>query len=398
MRYLLIMTMLAATLLGIGGCAAGPLLSNVTVAPSTISPNGDGNQDVTILSYRIGQPSTVSIWLEDQHGQRYILRDRVRRFPSTEHYQLRFDGTVPEGDSQRRVLPDGTYTYVVEVYGDDGSVAREQGQLVINGAAVVRPEILDLAVIPNPFSPDEDAIDDVTNFTYRLPITATISIDITDSRGQRYPLLTRQEQPFGTQRFTWGGRTIEGALLPGGVYTYTITAEDTAGNRVVERGSVTIASAGQTEARITYAYIAPSEVMRGHPITVTVRVKNTGQVPIRTFGPPSGFRYTTNDTFASVENHRWADRGGGYWRVGLGYEGNGNAYPFRWALSNKPPEQWKVPGVEDWLNPGEEVEITGSVVIYQFEDKMTFFVGLIHEGVSFPATRQAMKVIKVGLQ
>jgi hypothetical protein len=167
---------------------------------------------------------------------------------------------------------------------------------------------------------------------------------------------------------------------------------------VVRQGQVTIAGSGTTEARLTYAQIGPAEVMRGSPITVTVRVKNTGEEAIRTFGPPTGFRYSTNDIYGSVDEHRWADRGGGYWRLGVGYEGNGSAYPFRWALSSKPPEQWKNPGVEDWLEPGEEVEVTGSITILQFEDKMTFFVGLVHEGVSFPATRQAMKVIEVGLQ
>jgi hypothetical protein len=149
-----------------------------------------------------------------------------------------------------------------------------------------------------------------------------------------------------------------------------------------------------------YASIAPQRVMLGGVLTVTIRVKNTGTVPIRTYGPASGYQYTTDQVFSSVADGHYAAQAGGFWRIGLDWDANSGGgpkrYPFRWALSQKPPEQWKIPGVEDWLMPGEEVEITGQVQILQHETKMGFYVGLIQDGVGFFQDRSARTIVEVG--
>jgi hypothetical protein len=123
-------------------------------------------------------------------------------------------------------------------------------------------------------------------------------------------------------------------------------------------------------------------------------------VPIRTYGPASGFRYTTDEVFSSVAEGRYTAQAGGFWRVGLDWDANSGGgpkrYPFRWALSQKPPDQWKVPGVEDWLMPGEEVDITGQVQLLQRETKMGFYVGLIQDGVGFFQDRSARTIVEVG--
>jgi hypothetical protein len=118
-------------------------------------------------------------------------------------------------------------------------------------------------------------------------------------------------------------------------------------------------------------------------------------VPIRTQGPGSGFRYDADVPYSAIEEQRWSEKGGGFWRVGLDF-GGGNGYPFRWALSERPPAEWDEPGVSDLLMPGEEVTITGSVILQRREDKMFFFVGLIHEGVGFPEHRKSVTQINVG--
>ncbi|NTV65535.1 MAG: hypothetical protein HGA65_18655, partial [Oscillochloris sp.] len=253
---------------------------------------------------------------------------------------------------------------------------------------------------PQTISPNADAVDDVTEITYRLPVSATIDIDITAPNGESIPVVTREKEGPYEQHHVWNGKRPNGSLLSSGVYTYTVQAEDDYGNLVRRQGQITLENVGQPEARIVYANIAPQQVMLGDVLTVTVRVRNTGTVPIRTYGPASGYRYTTNDVFSSIEGGHYTAQAGGFWRVGMDWDANSGGgpkrYPFRWALSAKPPEQWKIPGVEDWLMPGEEVEVTGQVVLLQRETKMGFYVGLIQDGVGFFQDRSARTIVEVG--
>jgi hypothetical protein len=140
--------------------------------------------------------------------------------------------------------------------------------------------------------------------------------------------------------------------------------------------------------------------MLGETLVISMRVKNTGEVPVRTYGPPSGYTYTTDVVYSSIEDGRYTAEAGGFWRIGVDWDANAGGgarrYPFRWALSEKPPEQWVIPHEEDWLLPGEVVDVTGYVVVVQRETKMSFYTGLIQDGVGFFQDRTARTIIEVG--
>lgn len=76
--------------------------------------------------------------------------------------------------------------------------------------------------------------------------------------------------------------------------------------------------------------------------------------------------------------------------------GGPKRYPYRWAISPRPPEEWAKPFVEDFLYPGEEAEIIGRVRILQRETRMGFYVGLIQDGVGFFQDRTGRTIIDVG--
>lgn len=379
------------------GCGQTPLLADVGAGdPSTtpvIQPNGSGQ--AIMIGYRLGQPATVTVYAEDESGKRYTLRDRIQREPGS--YSLRFDGTVPgdEAGVRQRVLPNGLYRYVVKAEGATETVEQE-GTIEIRDAVTAPLEkmVEDLRVEPQVVSPNEDALADVATFSYRLPVTATVSIALT-SPTETIPFISDLKEGPYEQSHVWDGKRANGSLLPSGVYTYTVTARDEVGNIVARDGQIRIESPGRSEAEITYFRIAPTSVELGGVITATIKVKNTGSVPIRTQGPASGYQYSTNISFSSIEDERWAAKGGGLWRVGVGYDGSAS-YPFRWALSERPPEQWAEPNQTDVLLPGQEVTIIGTIQIKERQDKMYFYAGLAHEGVGYPVTRKGVTLVKVG--
>lgn len=399
-RALLLLATLAAAAVLLTACPAGPLLGEVSASAASFAP-AESSTPLTI-SYAVGRDATVDVYVIDGEGQRFDLRRDQFRPASREPYVLRFDGTVPTDDPVllRRLLPPGDYQIVVAAQGADGQRAERSLPLTITGEELPVPDIENLTVSPEVISPNADAIDDITEFTYRLPVSATVDINVTAPSGEVIPVVSREEEGPYEQHHVWNGKRPNGSLLPAGVYTYTVRAEDLLGNVVQRQGQITLENVGQPEARIVAAYIAPQRVMLGEVITVTVRVRNTGDVPIRTYGPASGFQYSTDEVFSSVEEGRYAAQAGGFWRVGVDWDANSGGgakrYPFRWALSERPPEQWATPGVEDFLMPGEEVEIVGRIQVLQRETRMGFYVGLIQDGVGFFQDRTARTIVDVG--
>jgi hypothetical protein len=384
----------------LASCADSSALMQVDAQPSLLEPSGSG--ETVDIRYAVGCDSRVSIYLQDAAGKRYQLRDEEPRNAEDEPYVLRFDGTVPTNDAvvRQQLLPDGTYTAVVQASSDHCGNEEVRLPITIAGSDVPMPDIENLVVWPTTISPNADAIDDVTEITYRLPVTATVDMMVTTPQGQDFPLLTREEQTPAEWKHVWDGKRPDGALLPGGVYTLTLTAEDQYGNLVQRQKQVVLEHVGDPDATIVYARIAPQQLMLGRMLTITARVRNTGPVPIRTYGPPSGFAYSTNEVFSSVEDGAYTSHAGGFWRLGADWDANSGdgpkRYPFRWALSDRPPSEWKIPYEEDWLLPGEEVEVVGRVVVQQRETKMGFYVGLIQDGVGFYQDRTARTIVEVG--
>jgi len=399
MRWLL-RTLILGVCVALGGCTTSPLLSNVAVSAPTLSPSGAG-ESVT-LSYTVGQNAAVSVELVDANGVRYLLRDKVERSASPDAYQLRIDGTAPTGDPvlQQRALPSGAYQAVVTAESSTGQRASAQVALTIKSADTPVPMIENVVAFPTTISPNADGRNDVTEITYQLPVTATVDINITTPDGKTLPFITGEESGPQVHRQVWNGKTTDGQILPNGPYTYTIRAQDLYGNIVVTRDTITIADSGQPEATITYSYMAPQALLLGDVLTVTIRIENTGTVPIRTYGPASGYEYTTNDVFSSIADGKYTAKSGGFWRIGVDWDANSGGaakrYPYRWAMTPRTPDQWKIPFVEDEFLPGERCEVVARIKILQQENKMGFYVGLIQDGVGFFQDKSGRTIIKVG--
>jgi hypothetical protein len=175
----------------------------------------------------------------------------------------------------------------------------------------------------------------------------------------------------GEQSLTYDG-IANGQPVPSGNYVLGIRARDEAGN-VVERGApLVVEESGVPEASIVLAHIGPLQIIRGDEVCLESIIRNTGQTLLRTEGPDPGYVYNSLDTYASIENHVFAEHAG-YWRIGLNWSGspdvNGASYPYRWGFGHD-------------LQPGEEVTVRGCVRVLNEQDKLVFFAGLVQENVA----------------
>ncbi len=139
-------------------------------------------------------------------------------------------------------------------------------------------------------------------------------------------------------------------------------------------------------AEIVDVRFTPSSLMLGLPVRVRITVRNAGPVTLRTQGPEPGFTYTTNETFSSVQGGAFAERAG-LWRVGVDWDANSGGgprrYPFRWGFGHD-------------LAPGEETTVEGFIQILEHQSEMSFFAGLIQEGIGFPVDQVGRQRMQVG--
>jgi flagellar hook assembly protein FlgD len=102
---------------------------------------------------------------------------------------------------------------------------------VDNGLAIGSP-----ADNPDSFSPDGDGHYDSTTIEFILSRDARVTLRILDAGGTVIrTLLDRAQRSSGLQSGVWDGKHHDGTVVPDGLYTYSIDAEDAQGNRAVTR-------------------------------------------------------------------------------------------------------------------------------------------------------------------
>ncbi len=367
------------------------LLYDVSVGPETMTPNADGISDVTRISYRLSRNANLSIYFIDANGQRHYFRDNRRR--SIGSYRVDFGGVV-----QGVMLPNGTYTWVVEATDDEQKVVKEEGQLIIQDADTEMPELRNFSLYPRLFTPNRDGINDRVSITYYLSKKAQVQIYLIAPGGEtRYPIAEKEREiepgEPGIHLYDYEGGVDLGAdPPPDGDYIVRAEAVDRVGNRTIITDTLTIAEGGVPRADIVNASVdfynpatGDHVVPLGETLAFTLTVENDGSVPIRTIGPNSGTHYVSNQNFNTLDHAQSS----GVWRIGIDYEGNPSyAYPYRWSVGNlEALTQREINGqIEYFLMPGDRAVVTGSIQLVDVpvgnKDVIHFWAGLIHEDVA----------------
>jgi hypothetical protein len=368
--WLVALASLAVLLAACSAGAGGPL-SDVAVSPGAITPGSSGigkAPGVAQVTYTLGERGHVTVTLGGP-AQAVLFAGEQGAGP----HLLRFTGVVdanePAGEATltRRVVPPGDYTVTVETGGQSQSAP-----LRVEPTQGATPTLQNVTVFPQAISPNGDAVDDVAEITFRTNETTTLSVDLYSDDGERIAVMAPSKTSPGEQNVVVTGRDTLDDPLPDGVYTATVSAQDPAGYRVEASRPITIEGGGNPDLEILSVDISPKQLILGGEISVTVRVKNTGDVPLRTQGPDPGYTYTTNDSYSSIEGGAYTDKAG-LWRVGVDWDGNSGGgpsyrYPYRWGLGKT-------------LMPGEEAVTGGKIRILKEERAMWFYAGVLQEGV-----------------
>ena len=369
---LLLFALLAPAL---AACAAPPLLSEVEVSPGVISPNGDDVDDVATFHYRLGQPAKVAIYLEDAQGGRYPFRNDGLPRPAGGYGATFYGSYAPDTDKDdRRVLPSGQYKVVMVATAGEQTM-QGAGTIEVRDADTVPPQLTEVQVLPNPFSPNGDAQDDETVISWKQNKDARIEMSAIDSKGVRYLVEPEKLQTAAFHSVRWNGLT-GGQLAAEGNYTLHLHAADKAGNVTDTTAPVTVEGSGTARLEITEARIEPAAVPVNGVLTVSVTLKNSGDTTLRSLGPNPGTPYDTTNNFLQFKDADgqplYFERPG-FWRIGVQWEQAASAYPVRWGWGDRP------------LRPGEQVTITGTIkVLINQVNRVTFWVNIIREGVGFP--------------
>lgn len=425
-----------------------PLIVAASFDHERITPNADGEQDITTFRYELARNASVTMQFEAEDGTVYYFRQAEPRI--ARDYSVLFSGVVAgyvrddediPGMVERRLIPDGTYTWRLIAENDE---EREEasGTFTIADADSPLPLITTFTLGNDVFTPNQDGVNDRLVMNVTLAKEADLRMFLRTETGQEYPIAERLSGTAdeAALRFTFdyaGGVDLGQDPPPDGTYTVVVLAQDDEGQRVRREGQITIALGGKP-----FAEIAPQSVdadvffstqpyeeayysdleQRGETIplpgfpdavgvnTITVplgdllvfrlTVNNYGDVPIRTTGPAPGTVYQQDQLAASLG----ALEEPGAWRVGIQCDTSLVSFPYRWAVGTSDDLMTIVD--EDtgrafqYLPPDTRAEVWGAIrmtEINEFANPQTCWAGLIHEQVAISVQNAFVNPLEVRL-
>ncbi len=410
-----------------------PLIASAEMSLETITPNADGDDDITLFSYSLSRNAVVSIVFEAEDGTQYYFREDKAR--SAGDYQVFFSGVVDGyilaeeevvGTVERRLIPDGTYTWQLVAQESDGAMDEVTGTLIVENADVPLPIMSIFTVGPTVFTPNQDSIDDRVEINIELQKDVeTLEVFLLGENNEKIPISARREgrEPGEAGRHTFdyeGGIDLGKDPPPDGTYQVVAVAQDAEGQRMRRESMLTIQDGGKPFAEIVSQTVGVDVVFEVHPyddryystrnelgevidipnnpdslafssITMPVgemlvfklTIENYGDTPIRTTGPPPGTVYQQEQQAATLG---WFDESGA-WRVGIECQTSTTSFPYRWALGSDDilelVEHPDTGNILRYLPADEQVIVWGAIRLTEIEARnpQDCWAGLIHEDV-----------------
>lgn len=372
------------------------LLRYANFDANRITPNADGDTDLTRISYELSRSARVSIYFEDTASQRYYFRNgRVR---GADEYEVLFSGIVDgyrlpdeltQGDILARLLPNGRYTWVVEATDINDQTERLTGTLEIAQADTALPEMRGFELDKPVFTPNRDGIDDRVLIQYNLQKEANVRVFLRLPDGAELPIPEKEREipagDPGRHYYDYEGGVDNGETPPpDGMYEVVAIAEDAEGQKIEVTESLAIEIGGVPRADIFAPPSGDTFEVSGTAVAIcntlyfTLTVENYGSTPIRTTGPAPDTIYDSDWNYNSLG---WFTESGA-WRVGIGFENELANYPYRWAIG-RGEDLVEIEG-HRYLMPGQRALVTGGIRLtgpFGERNPQPVWAGLIHEDV-----------------
>lgn len=356
-----------------------PLILEAGFDRPAISPNADGVDDLAVFSYALSRPALVNLSLKGEQGSIFHFRQDQPR--NDDEYSVLFSGVVDgflhEGEAvygvvERRLIPNGMYTWRLEATAESGEAASATGTLLVEAGDTPLPIMSEFRIAPTVFSPNQDGVADrVSINVYLEKDVERLDVYLLSLDGARIPISARVEErqygEAGRHRFDYeGGIDLGVDPPPDGTYRVIALAQDKVGQRMRMEGELAIELGGKPYAEIKpqaigvevafavqpyderyfsdadglgdllplpedSASLADSQqitVPLGQMLAFRLTVDNYGDVPIRTSGPPPGTVYRQDQLSGSLGLFDES----GAWRVGIQCETSMTSFPYRWAV------------------------------------------------------------------
>ena len=162
-----------------------------------MSPNGDGIEDLTKLSYVVSRPCQAEVGITDATGKRLRVVQAWAPVTAGAH-ATSWDGRLPSGT---RMMPaaDGTYTFTVFVKDAAGNTAQASGTVKVNSTLGFP------VAVPRYFSPDGDSRRLTTSLDFRLERPARVTVKVADQAGIVLRTFSLGALPSGQGSVVWDG-------------------------------------------------------------------------------------------------------------------------------------------------------------------------------------------------
>src|SRR5215211_3449556 len=205
-----------------------PLVIRFATQPPHFSPNGDHYRDSSIVGFDLSEPAEVTFSITDAEGNEVRRIVHQRRLAGDAKHRFRWDGMDDVGCP----VPDGTYRMRV-VRRDESRVINSTKEITIDRKP---PSVRLLEATPSVIAPGEPGQSPRVRIRYRGPVNSAPEFRVfrTDDGP---PRVVRRFRGSHTRSGVWRGEVAAGpdATKPAeaGIYAFTVTVRDRAGNRAV---------------------------------------------------------------------------------------------------------------------------------------------------------------------
>jgi N-acetylmuramoyl-L-alanine amidase len=198
-------TVRAATGSVTAGSGSALTLSALSARPASVSPNGDGYADSTLIRYTLGLPATVTATVLDADGIALATLFSEAKPVGTQSFRWVADA-----------LPDGSYTVLIAARTLDGREVTSSVSVSVNRTLSF------VSARPGFLSPNGDGRFDSVRVAFTLAAEADVTVTLRSGVNVTAPLLAGRFGP-GPRTLDWDGKA-SGVPVPDGSYETVVEA------------------------------------------------------------------------------------------------------------------------------------------------------------------------------